>query len=59
MTLLIDFESPLKSFRTVNDGLQWLARLPAQDPLMGSVAVAKALAEFVAQSRPASAASAA
>jgi hypothetical protein len=59
MTLLIDFESPLKSFRTVNEGLQWLARLPQQDPLMGSVAVATALAKFVDQSRPASAASAA
>jgi hypothetical protein len=52
LTLLIDFESPLKIVKTHPDAATWLQQLPGQDPALLVPGIAEATATFVAQSRP-------
>jgi hypothetical protein len=52
MTLLINFESPLKASRTLGDALGWVMQLPGQDPALNVEKLIDAVETFVAQSRP-------
>jgi hypothetical protein len=53
-TLLIDFPSPLKIFKSLADGVTWLQRMNGQDEKLAEPELAQAVTEFVTQSRPAS-----
>jgi len=52
LTLVIDFASPLKIFKTVDDCVGWIQRLEGQDSMLGEPNLAAAVSEFLAQSRP-------
>ena len=54
LTLIIDFASPLKIFKTLSESVSWVQRLEGQDSLLQDTDLAHAVTEFVAQSRPAS-----
>ena len=50
-TLLIDFPSPMKIFKTLNDSVAWVQRMEGQDSALGDPLLAQAVAEFVAGAR--------
>lgn len=59
LTLILDFESPLKIVRTFPDAVSWVQGLAGQDPQLASPELAQAVTAFVEQSRHAAAVAAA
>lgn len=50
-SLIIDFQSPLKIFKSISDAVSWVQRMDAQDPKLGDPELALAVAEFVTRAR--------
>jgi hypothetical protein len=50
-TLIIDFQSPLKIFKSISDAVTWAQRMPDQDPKLNDPELAQAVAEFVSHAR--------